>query len=283
MNALSYGAAWCSTCTRSLARLAFRRKRRTRDRVAEEYDAGYWNAVRTGAEWRSETDLRRYLLSDRERALSRELVAIMDGLARRVSVRDYYQYRLHAFAELLGRYFDPAEVLVELGCGYGYNLFSLAATWPRARFLGFDISPNAIEATRNIAQHFGIADRLHAEILDVTEGSHPNFQALRGRNVFTYFCIEQIPYDVDKVVANILAQRPLRVVHAEPGTALLNHLNPRNWPDFLYLRSVDYQNDLHDVLRAFEKQRKLRIIDSRRMPFAPSLQNTGALIAWEPA
>ena len=226
--------------------------------------------------WRS------YLINDRERALSGELITIVDGAARRVPVRDYYQYRLKAFPELLGKYFDPSDEIVELGCGYGYNLFSLAVAWPRTRFLGFDISPNAVEATRNIAQHFGLADRMAADVLDATDGSHPNYQKLRGRNVYTFFCIEQIPYDVGKVVTNILTQRPKRVVHAEPGTVLLKPWKPSDWPDFLYLRSVDYQNELFDVLRTFEQQGKLRIIDTRRMPFAPSLQNTGALIAWEP-
>jgi SAM-dependent methyltransferase len=283
MNAFKYSVAWSSTCARSLARLALRPMRRTRGKVAEEYDAGRWTSVRTSADWQHETDLRRYLISDRERAMSGELIAKMAGAARRVRVHDYYQYRVEAFAGLLREYFDPADEVVELGCGYGYNLFSLAVSWPHTHLLGFDISPNAVEATRNIARHFGLTHRLEAELLDATDGNHPNFQKLRGRNLFTFFCIEQIPYDVSKVVTNILAQSPKRVVHAEPGTALLKRWKLRDWPDFFYLRSVDYQNELYDVLRTFEAQGKLRIIEARRMPFAPSLQNTGALIAWEPA
>jgi SAM-dependent methyltransferase len=282
MNSLDYCGAWLRTCARSLARLTLRPMRRTRGKVAEEYDVGRWSKIRENAAWNDERDLRRYLINDRTNAQSGQLIAKVAGSARRVSVNDYYEYRVEAFAELLGRFFARDSEIVELGCGYGYNLFSLAVSWPQARLHGFDISPNAVQATQEIADHFGLKDRVTADVLDATDGKHPNFERLRDRNLFTFFCIEQIPYDVGKVVENILAHRPRRVVHAEPGTALLERWNPRDWPDFLYLRSVDYQNELHSVLTEFERQGRLRILESARMPFAPSLQNTGLLIAWEP-
>lgn len=282
MNSLDYGTVWASTCLRSLARLTMRPVQRTRNKVSQEYDGGHWTKVREDAAWSAEQDLRRYLINDRVNTGTGQLVAQVDGKARRISVLDYYTYRLGALAELFGRYFAPESQIVELGCGYGYNLFSLAVNWPKAQFQGFDISGNAVQATQRIAQHFGLQDRIQADVLDATDGKHPNFEKIRGRNLFTFFCIEQIPYDVGKVIENLLAHGPKRVVHAEPGTALLNWWNLRDWPDYLYLRSVDYQNDLHAVLKNFERQGRLRILDARRMPFSPSLQNTGLVTAWEP-
>lgn len=282
INAFDYSVTWLATCARSLARLTLRPIRRTRDRVAHEYDMGRWSKVRENAAWIDEQDLRHFLINDRSRAQSGELVARVAGAARRISVSDYYEYRVEAFAELLERFFAKDSSMVELGCGYGYNLFSLAVSWPQARFYGFDISPNAVQATQRIAEHFGLKDRVQADLLDATDGRHPNFEKMRGNNLFTFFCIEQIPYDVSKVVENILMHRPNRVVHAEPGTALLKWWKPRDWPDFLYLRSVDYQNELHNVLLKFERQGRLRILGASRMPFAPTLQNTGLFIASEP-
>ena len=103
-----------------------------------------------------------------------------------------------------------------------------------------------------------------------------------GETAFTYFCSEQIPYDVRKVVENIIAAKPKRVINIEPTTELLNLANPRDIVSFLYIRSVDYQTQLFTTLDELERQGRIRIIARERMPFAPNINNDGFLYCWEP-
>jgi hypothetical protein len=100
--------------------------------------------------------------------------------------------------------------------------------------------------------------------------------------VLTYFCIEQIPYDVRKVIENIIASKPKRVVHVEPTIEMLNLAHPRDLVSLLYIRSVDYQTQLFSTLDELERQGRIRIIVRERMPFAPSINNDGLLYCWEP-
>lgn len=52
---------------------------------------------------------------------------------------------------------DTCRVL-EVGCGDGANLLPMAAALPRARFLGCDIAPRAIETARAIGAELGLAN-----------------------------------------------------------------------------------------------------------------------------
>ncbi len=98
-----------------------------------------------------------------------------------------------------------------------HNLFSLSLDPHWSKLRGFDIAPNGIEAGRQIAGHFKLDDRVSFDRIDLTDAGDPHFSQLAGGTVFTYFCIEQIPYAVESVIENIIRARPARVINIEPG------------------------------------------------------------------
>jgi hypothetical protein len=87
---------------------------------------------------------------------------------------------------------------------------------------------------------------------------------------------------VRKVVENIIAAKPKRVINIEPTTELLDLTRPRDLVSLVYIRSVDYQTQLFTTLDELERQGRIRIIARERMPFAPSINNDGFLYCWEP-
>jgi hypothetical protein len=184
--------------------------------------------------------------------------------------------------DLIARHCGGAKGIVELGTGYGYNLFSLHHSHPDWTLKGFDISPNGITAGREIADRFAISDKISLDRIDLTDASDPNLAAIAGKVVLTYFCIEQIPYDVRKVIENIIAAKPKRVINIEPTTELLELFRPRDLVSLFYIRSVDYQTQLFTTLNELERQGRIRIVARERMPFAPSINNDGFLYCWEP-
>ena len=154
------------------------------------------------------------------------------------------EYRIGALGELIARHCGDARRIVELGTGYGYNLFSLHHSHPDWTLKGFDISPNGIAAGREIADHFAFPTRSRSGRIDLTDAADPSLAEIEGEAAFTYFCIEQIPYDVRKVVENIIAAKPKRVINIEPTTELLDLTVPRDLVSLVYIRSVDYQTEL---------------------------------------
>jgi hypothetical protein len=271
-------AAYAVDIAKSLYRLILRKMERTQDKVDAEYNLLHWQKILANKAWLKAGDLPDFLaftdLNERLRKVDNKILRI-DG-------RSYYRYRTGAWGELIAQHCGDAKRIVELGTGYGYNLFSLHVSHPDWTLRGLDISSNGIAAGREIAAHFGLSDRISLDRIDLTDAADPNFADITGEVVLTYFCIEQIPYDVRKVVENILAAKPKRVINIEPTTELLDLSHPRDLVSLLYIRSVDYQTQLFSTLEALERQGRIRIIARERMPFAPSINNDGFLYCWEP-
>jgi tRNA G46 methylase TrmB len=263
---------------KSVYRLILRRMERTQNEVNSEYNLLHWQKILANKAWLKAKDLPDFLAPPE----STERLRKVENQILRISAQQYYQYRIAALGKLIARHCGGANSIVELGTGYGYNLFSLHHSHPDWTLKGFDISPNGIAAGHEIAERFGISDRISLDRIDLTDSADANFSAIAGEVVLTYFCIEQIPYDVRKVIENIIAAKPKRVINIEPTTELLELFRPRDLVSLFYIRSVDYQTKLFTTLDELERQGRIRIIARERMPFAPSINNDGFLYCWEP-
>lgn len=275
---LDLSLAYTADLARSLRRLALKNVRRTHDVVDSEYNSGEWDRVLNKRAWLQAPSLEQFLAGSSEVPL----LAKVDNEMVRIPARDYYRYRIGALSDLIVRHAGAAEALLELGSGYGYNLFSLSLDprWKQLR--GLDIAPNGIEAGRQIASHYGLGDRVSFDRLDLTDSANPRFAELTGATIFTYFCIEQIPYAVEKVIDNIIRARPARVVNIEPAVDMLNLASPRDLTSRVYIQSMDYQTRLFNYLDELDGSGRIRVHARERMRFAPTLHNDGLLYAWEP-
>ena len=275
---LDLSRAYAVDLVRSLLRLAFKNVRRTDDVVDSEYNSGEWDRVLNQRAWLGGRTLEEFLIGQ---SPARRLAKV-DNRIVRITARDYYRYRIGALSELIARQAGEATSLLELGSGYGANLFSLSLDPHWSKLRGFDIAPNGIEAGRQIAGHFKLDDRVSFDRIDLTDAGDPHFSELAGGTVFTYFCIEQIPYAVEAVIENIIRARPARVINIEPGVDMLKLSRPRDFTSRVYIRSMDYQTRLFKLLDTLDAQGRIRILARERMAFAPTLHNDGLLYAWEP-
>ncbi len=263
---------------RSIGRFVLKRVHRTRSVVDLEYNSGHWQRVLSEKLWLNTKSVETFLVgNDGPTAISR-----VDGRIVRISARDYRRYRIDALDTLLRRLSSDADSLVEIGSGFGYNLFSLSCTGHWRSLKGYDIAPNGIEAGRQIAAHFGLSDRITFDRMDVTNTKDANLAHLKGQTVFTFFCIEQLPYAVAEVVDNLLRAGPRRVINIEPATDMLDLRRPRDFVSFAYLKSADYQTRLFGLLDRLEVEGRLKVVARERMQFAPTFHNDGLLYCWEP-
>jgi hypothetical protein len=278
VGALERAFIYSDSLARSLLRLILRRVRRTAAVVDADYNLLHWNKILADKRWLRAKDLRDFVASHADTLVYRKV----DGRIVRMDSRAYYSYRIGAFGNLIERHAENSGHIVELGAGYGLNLFLLYLSRPDWTFAGFDISANGITAGNEIARHFGLSDVISLDRIDLTDANDPNLSAIKDQTVFTCFCIEQIPYDVRKVVENIIAAKPKRVINIEPTTELLDLTKPRDVVSFAYIRSVDYQTKLFTTLDEFERQGRIRVVARERMQFAPTINNDGFLYCWEP-
>jgi hypothetical protein len=275
---LDLSLAYSTDLARSILRLAFRNVRRTGDVVDSEYNSGAWDRVLNERGWLGVQTLEEFLIG--QNVAPR--LAKVDGQLVRIKTKDYYRYRIGALSELMTRHSGGTTSLLELGAGFGYNLFSLSLDPHWSRLRGLDIAPNGIEAGRRVANHFKLEERVSFDRIDLTDAQDAHLSELTGSTVFTHFCIEQIPYAVEKVIENIIRARPARVVNIEPAVDMLNISDPRDLASRVYHRSMDYQTDLFKLLDRLDAEGRIRILARERMEYAPTLHNDGLLYVWEP-
>lgn len=257
-------------------RLLLKRHRRTSAGVQREYELGSWRQALAEAEWLRCTSLLDYVVPND----TVQRVALVNGRLVTIPTSHYYLYRLRAIQDLVAGYADDQDRICELGCGTGLNLFSLALAGRGWTLQGYDISLNAIEAARQAAQHFGVRSASFG-IIDLTDPSTYSSD-LRGTVVLTYYCLEQLKYSTATVIENLLGAGPRRVVHIEPTTELLQLWRPRDLATYLYIASQDYQDNLLRTLEDFEHRGRIRLIDTRRLGWAPTPKHDPTLICWEP-
>lgn len=273
------GEAWCLVreIAWDLAALGLRSVRRTPDRVRVDYDLGVWKAALEKRAWSRYPTLEQYVISDDHSMRT----AKIDNQLVRIRTDDYYRYRHQALVGVLEEFARGEDELIELGCGSGLNLFVLAVwgRWPTLR--GLDVSENAIAVGRAVARHFSVT-QVSFDRLDMIEETDPRFALLRGKTVFTYYCLEQLRHAFDRVIANLLRSGVRRVINIETSTELLPRYSLQRLANTLYIRRRDYLPALVLPLRQAERVGKLRVVAARRLQYAPSPKNDPVLVVWEP-
>ncbi|MFN2453671.1 MAG: methyltransferase [Pyrinomonadaceae bacterium] len=261
----------------NLRNITTRRIKRRTMQVKAEYDTGIWKSALEEKKWLHCGDVLEYINPQDEKMR----VAKIENQLVHINTYDYYKFRLRFLQDLISQYAGDERELYELGCGVGLNIFSLALAGRWERLVGLDISENAVEAAQEAAEHFHRSD-LHFGTLDLLNGDDANFKQLQGKVVFTYYCLEQLKYSTATVIRNIIDSGVKRVIHIEPTIELLQIWKAKDLVNYLYSVRMDYQNNLVTTLRTFEKQGRIKILDLKRLYYAPTWRHDPTFVCWEP-
>lgn len=268
-------AVYCRDLATVAARLVLRPVRRTRAVVQQEYDEGHWRRLLESRGWETAETLDAFLLgSDQSKR-----VAKINGRIVAIPQADYARVRLRGLTNLVRSLGSDSDTLVELGCGPGLNLFSLACSEGWRKLEGYDISANALKAGRAIAEHYGL-DNVSFDQIDLTDPSHPSWERVAGATVLTYFCLEQLPGHTEQIIDRLIVAKPRRVIHVESTTEPLRLWKPLDWLNYCHILSNNYQRRLFQVLERRAAEGYVRIVYTGRMPYAPTLLNDGFIVSW---
>ena len=189
------------------------------------------------------------------------------------------QARAHYYSLLqdnLRPHAQAGRAVVELGAGYGYNLWMLRKHLPCARFLGGEYSANAVrlgnllyQSTPNIKMHqFNYYDPASYQIL--AEAHEPVV-------LFTSHSLEQIP-SAQPVIEALVNHRDVihKVIHFEPAhelfdESLLGQMRAR------YTQLNNYNADLVGQLRS---RPEIVIEDIKPHVLGLNVLNPTSVIAW---
>lgn len=188
--------------------------------------------------------------------------------------------QINCFFELLDEVLTVpiarAATVVELGTGFGTNLWHFAQRFPDQTFVGGDISDNAIVLAGELYRDM---DNLRVEKFDFYAPRYDLFDGLEAPVlVFTSQAIEQLPCTrpfLDAIAGHREAIG--EVIHLEPAchlddSSLLGQMRRR------YNQINDYNHDLVACLR--ESNIDIEIVDLRKDVFGFNAFNSLSLVHW---
>lgn len=262
-----------------IKRRVVKRAIRNMDLTRLEYEEGAWQSVLTKKPWEAYESLEDYVC---EKGNNKNITCLINGVVARMKVCEYYTFRRDNLVSLLSCYAGGADEIVEVGCGYGLNLFSLrTVTTPFRCIAGMDISQTALEVAKNITAHFGL-NEIKFFPLDLLDDKDANLEQVKGKVVFTYYCLEQLGNYMNKALDNLIRARPKRVIHIEPTREVLNPASLLDLNSIIYSLAMDYPSNLVYCLNSRQQAGMLNICKMEKLIYAPTIRHYPALIVWEP-
>jgi len=262
----------------------FKKFKRNKTQVSIDYEIGGWKNFLDSKCWENFDSIQEFVnpkskggMEDyRYIGLPTKFLAIIDNKLCKVSQPYHYDYRLKLYLKHLTKNLRNDETVVEMGCGPGFNLWSLLSINFPNPLEGHELSKNAIFAANQIKNKY------HCDIklgnTDLTD--FKTFPNLIDKTIFTNHVIEQLKYDTTKVLENLIKAKPKQVMHFEPVLELYgNKLADKAFRK--YISGLDYQRSLLSTLQKFENDGLIKILESKRLGFASNPLLETCFIRWE--
>lgn len=192
---------------------------------------------------------------------------------------DYHEATLNWLCEIARGGFDA---VVELGAGYGRNLFGIYYRGgPVTRYIGAEYTASG----RELMGKFHALDP--AMSLEIVPFDHkaPDLSFLKGaKKVLLYTChsieqVERLPDDYFDVLA---ASAPaVTGLHFEPVGFQIERKSKISRQHAAFIKSQHYNMNLVDVLRAAEKRGTLAVRKMTPNVLNPQEENPLSVIAWD--
>jgi hypothetical protein len=176
----------------------------------------------------------------------------------------------------------PFPHLVELGAGYGGVLLRLAlnGVLRGASLHAGEYTHRGVELIQRVAA---------AEGLDVSVG-HCDFSSVpmvdfdlpEGAVVFTSLAVTCVPHLPTSFLDQLLAAKPLAVVHFEPIAALCSDDSLLGLLRKRYIEINDYNQNLWEILEDYQRRGLLQIVSVVPSVFGANTLLTASAVVWKP-
>jgi hypothetical protein len=176
----------------------------------------------------------------------------------------------------------PAPALVELGCGFGNVLLSMARRFGRdaGRIVGGEYTKSGVDLLEYLARQENVT--VLAGRCDLGAPGITSLPILPDSVIYTSYATHYIPYFTPRFVEDLCSFRPRIVMHFEPcyehtGVDSIIGLMRRR-----YIEINDYNRNLVTVLEAAEREGHIQICTQSPNLFGRNPLLPASLIAWKP-
>lgn len=190
---------------------------------------------------------------------------------------------IHPLQPLTPLFLDDVDTIVELGCGYGRNLFllDLLLGQPKVNYIAAEYTNSGQELAKKLASKFLPAMNFQTEFIDHKD---PDFSFLGNSKkalVFSCHSIEQvanIPQDYFSKLANCGPE--IIGAHLEPFGFQTKEQDQQTNKHHQFALLKSYNLNFYDVLKATEARNELNIQYLRTDMFFTQPENPTSVVFW---
>lgn len=181
--------------------------------------------------------------------------------------------------ESLEPFIDEVDTIVELGCGYGFNLWKLSKQFPDKTFRGGELSPNAVELGNYLYRdqpNITLEEmNYYDSSYEILESCAPDAKVL----VYTKHSIEQLPTaenvikTLGKYFDRIVAVVHVEIVNENSSNSVLGLMRQN------YNKINDYNRDLLSQVQSYDT---IEILRNDPDVFGKNPLNPTSILTWKP-
>jgi hypothetical protein len=176
-------------------------------------------------------------------------------------------------------YFAEVSEFHEFGAGTGHNLLAFCRRFPGIQAYGSDFVGSSVQLIREISTDFRL--KLFASLFDMVR---PDESYTIGVNagVFTFGSIEQLAGSFHRFIEFLIARKPAICVHIEPVIELYDPTKLYDWLAVKFQSKRGYTSGLFPFLEQLDLERRIQLIQVKRIGFGSLMMEGYNLIAWRP-
>ena len=204
----------------------------------------------------------------------------MAGNYVQTTSEEYLKYKSEKLKSIMSQ-FKNFEIL-ELGCGFGWNLAVLREAGHMGKLTGADISQQGIYVARKISEKFSL--NIQYVLVDLTDRRSLSDLTQKHASadlIFTYQVFEQLPYNTNNLVGSLIREfKKKKFIFIESSASLF----PLSFSDLLskyYVKKKCYQTDVHAVLKNYQKQGLIVNLQVERLRCGHKIGNESAIFSFD--
>ena len=180
---------------------------------------------------------------------------------------------------ICNKFFRDISSVYEFGAGTGFNLLDFADLFPNKKYIGTDFVNSAVNLIDSVGKN--LQKNISGEYFDMRS---PNFSYKLDPSaaVFTLGSLEQLAGEVNGFFEYLFKNNPAICVHVEPDASFYDLKNLIDYTAYRFQTKRGYTLGLSSILRDFQNEGRLKIIESRRLYFGSFLMEGYNLFVWHP-
>lgn len=179
------------------------------------------------------------------------------------------------------KYFKNSSQVLEFGSGTGHNLLNLNRFNISAKLHALDWAQETEKICNILKKDTSKDINIEGHAFDYFNPKI-NFPLDKNWTCFTVASLEQVGLNYKKFINMLIKKKPKLVVNLEPIAELLDKKNELENLSIKYFLKRNYLKDYLKHLKKMEKEKKIKIIKTRKSYFGSLYINGYSLIVWKP-